>query len=322
MREAPQKPRIGAGRSPDLLRNPLDAKVDRDRAGAEPSTSFSLLSEALTEIADAGANPLTRVSLSRHERTRNPTAPQSILPVRRRLLLEGYLNSSTEQFNMLVDHRRFKDELYKDLARIGAALSSPKRLEMLDILAQRERSVEDLARELGLSVANASKHLNILAAAHLVEVRRAGTFAFYRLAGATALRVLRLVGELGEEMLPEVKATLHRHLGERSVQALEPGAVARRIKRGAVLLDVRPEAEYRAGHIAGARSVPIDALKRKKNMPPLPRGREIIVYCRGPHCVWADEAVDVLRRRGYTAQRLLLGAPDWLALGGELESAS
>lgn len=223
---------------------------------------------------------------------------------------------------MAIEHRRFKDELYLDLARIGAALSNPKRLEMLDLLAQRERSVEDLANEMDLSVANASKHLKVLAAARFVNVRRAGTFAHYRLAGATALRVLRLIGELGVESLPEVRGTLERYLGERAVKQLAPDAVARRVKRGTVLLDVRPEEEYRAGHISGARSVPIDVLRRKKSTETLPHDSEIIVYCRGPFCVWADEAVDVLRKRGFTAHRLLLGAPDWLALGGKLETVS
>jgi DNA-binding transcriptional ArsR family regulator len=224
--------------------------------------------------------------------------------------------------NVTIDHRRFKDELYGELSRIGSALSSPKRLEMLDLLAQRERTVEDLANELGLSVANASKHLRVLAAARLAECRRGGNFIHYRIAGPTALRVLRLIGEFGEQHLPEVGATMQRHLGVRSVKSLDPEVVAGRIKRGAVLLDVRPEAEFHAGHIAGARSAPIDVLKRKKNIAGVSRDREIIVYCRGPFCVWADEAVDLLRKRGYTAHRLLLGAPDWTALGETLESAS
>ena len=219
-----------------------------------------------------------------------------------------------------VDHRRFKDELYRELARVGAALASPKRLEALDLLAQRERSVEDLAAELGLSVANASRHLRILAQARLVEVRRSGTFAHYRLASPTVLRVLRLIGEAAEERLPEVGATLARHLGARSVDKTEPRAVARRVKNGrALLVDVRPGAEYRAGHILGSRSIPIQVLARKRGAAELPRGREIVVYCRGPYCVWADEAVEILQHRGFTARRLLLGAPDWALLGEALE---
>lgn len=221
-----------------------------------------------------------------------------------------------------IDHRRFKDELYRDLGRVGSALANPKRLELLDLLAQRERSVEDLARELGLSIANTSQHLRALAAARMVESRRSGTFVHYRLASDSVLALVRLVGKVAEECLPEVRATLERHLGTRAVEDLTPNAVARRVKAGqAVLLDVRPDAEYQAGHIRGARGVPIETLARKKSTDVLPRDREIIVYCRGPYCVWADEAVEILERRGFMARRLLLGAPDWAALGEELETA-
>jgi len=222
----------------------------------------------------------------------------------------------------VIDHRRFKDELYRDLARVGSALASPKRLELLDLLAQRERSVEDLAHELGLSLANTSQHLRALASVRVVESRRSGTFIHYRLANEAVLRLVRLVGKVAEDCLPEVQATLRRHLGERAVEDLTPSVVARRVKAGrAVLLDVRPDSEYEAGHIRGARGVPIDVLARKKSTDAIPRDREIIVYCRGPYCVWADEAVEILQRRGFTARRLLLGAPDWAALGEELEKA-
>jgi len=219
-----------------------------------------------------------------------------------------------------IDHRRFKDELYGELSRVSAALASPKRLEALDLLAQRERTVEDLAGELGLSVANASRHLRILAQARLVETRRSGTFAHYRLASPKVLRILRLLGETAEERLPEVRATLDRHLGPRSVEKTDPRAIARRVKSGrALLVDVRPEAEYNAGHIPGSRSIPIELLAHKRGVPELPRSKEVIVYCRGPYCVWADEAVEILRHRGFIARRLLFGAPDWSLLGETLE---
>jgi DNA-binding transcriptional ArsR family regulator/rhodanese-related sulfurtransferase len=222
-----------------------------------------------------------------------------------------------------IEHRRFKDALYGELARVGAALASPKRLEMLDLLAQRERSVEDLAGELGLSVANASRHLRVLAQARLVEARRSGTFAHYRLASPIVLRILRLLGETAEERLPEVAATLDRHLGARSLEKTEPRAIARRVKSGrALLVDVRPEAEYTAGHIPGARSIPIKLLAQKRGVSGLPRNKEIVVYCRGPYCVWADEAVEILQHRGFIARRLLLGAPDWALLGEALEPAA
>jgi DNA-binding transcriptional ArsR family regulator/rhodanese-related sulfurtransferase len=223
---------------------------------------------------------------------------------------------------MTINHRRFKDNLYRDVARFASAAASPKRLEILDLLAQRERSVEDLANELGLSIANASQHLRVLTAARLVEVRRSGTYAFYRLASTSVVRLIRLIGEVAEEQLPEVRSTLERHLGARSLQALAPSALARQVESGqAILLDVRPEEEYKAGHIPGARSIPIDELAHKRATRDLPH-REIIVYCRGPYCVWADEAVEILRKRGFAAKRLLLGAPDWAALGEKLEVAT
>lgn len=219
-----------------------------------------------------------------------------------------------------IDHRRLKDELYGELARVGAAIASPKRLEMLDLLAQRERSVEDLANELGLSVANASRHLRILAAAGLVAARKTGTFVHYRLANTTVFRLVRALGECGTASLPSIAAILERHVGRRNAEEIQLEAVAQLVKsRRAVLLDVRPEAEYRAGHIPSARSLPIEHLKR--GIDALPRESEIIVYCRGPFCVWADEAVDELIQRGFTARRLCLGAPDWAALGEQLETA-
>jgi rhodanese-related sulfurtransferase/DNA-binding transcriptional ArsR family regulator len=222
-----------------------------------------------------------------------------------------------------IDHRRFKDELYAELGRIGSAVASPRRLEILDLLAQRERTVEDLANEIGLSVANASRHLRVLAAARLVAVRRSGTFAHYRVANRSVLKLLRALGEAAEASLPEVQATLRKHLGPRSLETLDPAAIVRRVEDDeVVLLDVRPEEEYRAGHIPGARMLPLEMLRQKRVVSTLPRDRELIVYCRGPYCVWADEAVELLRRHGFKARRLLLGAPDWTALGEELETAA
>ena len=219
-----------------------------------------------------------------------------------------------------IDHRRFKDELYAEFARIAGALASPKRLEMLDLLAQRERSVEDLARELQLSIANASRHLRILAATRLVEIRRRGTFAYYRIAGPAVYALLRQVETVAAKHLPDVPAIVARHLGERPFRELTPLELKRRMReRRAMLLDVRPPEEFAAGHIAGARSVPLEQLSKRRTLDELPHEREIIVYCRGTYCVWADEAVELLRRRGFTAHRLTLGPPDWAALGEDLE---
>lgn len=220
-----------------------------------------------------------------------------------------------------IDHRRFKDELYAEFARVAEAIASPKRLEILDLLAQRERSVEDLADEMHLSIANASRHLQILLRARLVDVRRAGTFAHYRLSNPNVYTLLRGLESVAADRLPEVGAVLERHLAVRPIADLSPAEVLRRMReRRAVLVDVRPEGEFAAGHIAGARSVPLERLAKRQGAEGLPRDREIIVYCRGTYCVWADEAVELLRRRGFVAHRLSIGPPDWAALGQKLEA--
>jgi rhodanese-related sulfurtransferase/predicted transcriptional regulator len=214
-----------------------------------------------------------------------------------------------------VTHRRFKDELYREFARIGQALASPRRLEMLDLLAQRERSVEDLAQEMGLSVANCSQHLRILAQARLVETRREGTRVYYRLAGDEVFRLWQAVRETGERRLAEITALVRRYLGERDeLEAVDADELLRRVRAGEViLLDVRPLEEYRAGHVPGARPVPPERLE--EILHTLPRDREIVAYCRGPYCVFSDEAVAILRAAGVNAHRLRLGLPDWRMLG-------
>jgi DNA-binding transcriptional ArsR family regulator len=212
------------------------------------------------------------------------------------------------------DHRRFKDELYGEFARIGQALASPKRLEMLDLLAQREWPVDDLAREMNLTVANASQHLQVLLHDRLVEVRRQGTRAYYRLAGGDVYRLWQVMRELGETRLAEVPAVVRRHLGDRpEIQVLNVGELLRRVRAGdIILLDVRPEEEYRAGHLPGARPVPLVELTR--TLKTLPKHRQLVVYCRGPYCLFSDEAVALLRRKGFQAHRLRTGYPDWQVL--------
>jgi rhodanese-related sulfurtransferase len=212
------------------------------------------------------------------------------------------------------DHRRFKDELYTEFARIGQALASPKRLEILDLLAQREWPVEKLAREMDLTVANASQHLHVLLRARLVEVRREGTRAYYRLAAGDVYRLWQAVRDLGEARLAEVPAVIRRYLGDREdIQVLNVAELLQRVEGGdVILLDVRPEEEYRAGHIPGARPLPLAELKRA--LKTLPKNRDLVVYCRGPYCVLSDEAVALLRRQGFRARRLRLGFPDWQAL--------
>jgi DNA-binding transcriptional ArsR family regulator len=212
-------------------------------------------------------------------------------------------------------HRRFKDELYQEFARLGQALASPRRLEMLDLLAQRERSVEDLAQEMGLSIANASQHLRILAHARLVETRREGTRVYYRLAGDQVFRLWQALRDVGEARLAEIATIVQRYLGQRDqLEAIDAEEFLRRVEAGeVVLLDVRPLEEYRAGHIPGARPVPPERLEQI--LQTLPRDREIVAYCRGPFCIFSDEAVARLRQAGFAAHRLRLGLPDWRALG-------
>ncbi len=212
-------------------------------------------------------------------------------------------------------HRDFKDPLYTQFARIGHAVGSPKRVELLDLLSQGEKSVETLATESGTPVKNTSAHLRVLRHARLVETRREGTRIFYRLAGDDVFRFLRSLQSLARARLAEVEQVAKLYLDGRD--ALEPITLhdlRRRMREGDVtVIDVRPEAEYRAGHIPGAISVPVAELKRR--LAEIPKRREVVAYCRGPYCVYSVEAVELLRKRGYRARRTSQGLPDWHAKG-------
>jgi rhodanese-related sulfurtransferase/DNA-binding transcriptional regulator YhcF (GntR family) len=218
--------------------------------------------------------------------------------------------------------REFKDQLYEQFERVAQALASARRLELLDLLAQGERSVEALAAETGMSVANTSRHLQILRTAQIVEVRREGSYIFYRLADERVFRVCAALRELAEVQLAEIDRIVQTFLKDRN--ALDGVGVAelrRRLKDGGVVvLDVRPEGEYRAGHIAGARSVPLAELEAR--LREIPKDQEVVAYCRGPYCVFADEAVALLRAHGYRARRFEMGFPDWKARGLPVEGES
>lgn len=218
-------------------------------------------------------------------------------------------------------------QLYEHFSRIAKALASPARLRILDLLDQAERTVEVLAHEAGLGVANASRHLQILRAARLVEGRRAGNHIFYRLADPTVGRFWRTLQDLGRRRLAEVRQlisdALHEHPGLEPVTRKD---LRDRLRRGTVIvLDVRPTEEFRAGHIRGAVSIPIAELDRR--LSELPRSRRIVAYCRGPYCLLAVEAVQLLRRRGYQARRYDGSVAEWrdrglpVAVGGEPERA-
>jgi rhodanese-related sulfurtransferase len=216
-------------------------------------------------------------------------------------------------------HREFKDRLFGQFARIGKALSSPRRLEIVDLLAQGERTVEEIARETSMSVASASQHLQMLKAARMVETRREGIYMHYRLADEDVFRTWQAVRALAESRLSEVDAVVEAYLVDRdALEAVDSSDLLERLRDGSVVvLDVRPEEEYRAGHIPGALSVPVDALEAA--LKTLPRNREVVAYCRGPYCVFSDEAVAFLKARGYRARRLRQGLPDWRAAGMPVE---
>jgi rhodanese-related sulfurtransferase/DNA-binding transcriptional ArsR family regulator len=218
-------------------------------------------------------------------------------------------------------HRRFKDSIYEQLARLGKAVSAAKRLELLDLLGQGPRTVEALAEQAAVSVANASKHLQVLRAARLVEAEKKGLFVEYRLAGDEVGRFFVALRGLGETRLAEIKQVTHAYFEQRgALETVDGDELVRRVRAGEVtVLDVRPAEEYRAGHIPGAISIPVSELKTR--LKQLPKNREIVAYCRGPYCVMAVEAVELLRKKGFKAQRLEQGVVDWRARGWRVERA-
>jgi rhodanese-related sulfurtransferase len=217
-------------------------------------------------------------------------------------------------------HREFKDRLFEQFARIGKALASPKRLEILDLLAQGARTVEEIAREMAMPVANASQHLQVLKGVRMVESRREGLYAYYRLANEDVFRTWQAVRALGEAQLAEIDRVVETYLEDRdALEAVGTTGLMERLTDGSVVvLDVRPEVEYVAGHIPGALSVPVDSLEAA--LQTLPKDKEIVAYCRGPYCVFSDEAVRYFNARGYRASRLMEGFPEWQAAGYPVES--
>jgi rhodanese-related sulfurtransferase/DNA-binding transcriptional ArsR family regulator len=212
--------------------------------------------------------------------------------------------------------REAKRALFDEFGRIGRALGSGRRMELLDVLANGERGVEAVAGEVGLTVANASQHLQVLRQAGLVTTRRAGTSVRYRLAGPDVFELWRTLRTLAGARLAELERLADAYLGARD--ELEPVTreeLARRLEDGdeLVVLDVRPAAEYAAGHLPGAVSIPVGELRRR--LAELPGDREIVAYCRGPYCAFAHEAVGLLRQEGLAARRLEDGLPEWQAAG-------
>ena len=215
--------------------------------------------------------------------------------------------------------REAKAALFDAIARVGRAVGSGRRLEILEALANGERSVERLAEVLELPGANVSRHLQVLRQAGLVAARRDGPFVRYRLASPEVFRFLRALRVVAASQVAEVRDLARAYLGQAG--ALEPvgrDELARRIERGeVVVIDVRPREEYEAGHVPGALSVPLPELRRR--LRAIPRDREVIAYCRGPLCAFSGEAVALLRSRGYRARRLEDGLPEWAEAGFPVE---
>jgi len=218
-------------------------------------------------------------------------------------------------------HRAFKTSLYGQFARIGKALSSAHRLEILELLAQGERTVDSLAGEVNVSLANLSQHLQVLRQAALVDSRKQGLFAFYRLAHPAVFELSKSLRTVAEHQLADLHRLVREHFGDRSdTEAVEMDELLKRLRsRKVVVLDTRPPNEYAAGHIRGALSVPVDDLQ--KRLRQLPKDREYVAYCRGPYCVYADRAVEILTSHGRRARRLREGFPEWRAAGYPIETA-
>jgi rhodanese-related sulfurtransferase len=212
-----------------------------------------------------------------------------------------------------MEARAAKTALFEAIAVMGKAFASPRRLELLDLLAQAPRTVDELARASEQSRANTSQHLQALHAAGLVSRAREGNSVRYALAGDEALRLWLALRETSVARLAEVERAASEYLGQ-DVEAIDRDELIARLSRGdAVLIDVRPQEEFAAGHIDGARSIPLDELERR--LAELPADREIVAYCRGPFCAYAHAAVRQLRAAGRTARRLDEGWPEW-RLGG------
>lgn len=214
-----------------------------------------------------------------------------------------------------------KDALYDGLAAVAKALGNGRRAELVDVLAQGERPVEELASEIGQSVANTSHHLQQLLRAGLVRTRRDGTHIYYTLAIPRVAELWAAVRDVASTQVAELDGLANAYLGDRSsLDTISREQLARRVRDGdVVVLDVRPEPEYRAGHITGAVSLPVEEITRR--LRTIPKDRQVVAYCRGPFCVYADDAVRALRRRGYQAARLDDGYPEWARAGLPVDTA-
>ena len=214
-----------------------------------------------------------------------------------------------------MDKRTFKDRVYDELAKITKALANPHRLEIIELLAQGDYSVEQISIQTNLSVANASQHLQVLKTAQLVDITRNGNFIHYRLANTNVFKAWKALRDLGVERIAAVEKLVKDFRKSRfQLESVTIDELMSKLNSGKVtILDVRPESEFKSGHIANSISIPFDQLARR--LKELPKRNEIIAYCRGPFCVYADDAVSLLNKSGYKAKRLEEGYPDWQIMG-------
>jgi len=219
-----------------------------------------------------------------------------------------------------MNKREFKTRVYNELAQITKAMANPHRLEIIELLAQGDYSVEQISLQTDLSIANASQHLQVLKSAQLVDVTRNGTFIYYRLANANVFKTWKALRELGVERIASIEKLVKDFRQSKSkIDSLTIESLTKKLKAGKItILDVRPENEFNAGHIPNAISIPLEQLE--KRLKELPKRNEIVAYCRGPFCVYADEAVALLNKAGYKATRLEEGFPDWAVTGLPVES--
>jgi rhodanese-related sulfurtransferase/DNA-binding transcriptional ArsR family regulator len=219
-----------------------------------------------------------------------------------------------------MNKREFKDKIYDELAKVTKALANPHRLEIIELLAQGNYSVEQISIQTNLSVANASQHLQVLKTARLVDVARTGNFMHYRLANQNVFKAWKALRDLGVERVDSIEKLVKDFRQSKfTLESVTIDELIQKINSGRItILDVRPETEYRSGHISNSVSIPFDELSAR--LRELPKRSEIIAYCRGPFCVFADEAVAMLTKAGYKAKRLAEGFPDWAVMGLPVES--
>jgi rhodanese-related sulfurtransferase len=219
-----------------------------------------------------------------------------------------------------MEKRIFKDKVYAILAKMIKAMANPHRLEIIDLLGQGEKTVEEIAIDTNMSIANASQHLQVLKAANLVEIRREGNFIHYRLAHEEIYKSWQALRELGLERIAEIEKLIRDFREKRNtLESLKMDEFLTRMKsKNVVVLDVRPAREFKNGHIPGAINIPVEELSAK--LKKLPKNKEYVAYCRGPFCVFADEAVNILTKKGFKAKRLVEGFPDWKMKGLPVET--